>query len=462
MRGIDTERKRKKKTIAEYISLRFIGITVATAILMTLFITYFSNIAMEYDIGAQIRRESKYDYLNVTCRNGEIQVSDQFVYEADGVIKVVLDEKNNLIAGNYPIKELAAHPLNYGTVEKVAYGKEVYYIYDRSIINKDQDQNWEMAAVVRTIVNKNNVSSVYHSLKYVSYICAIIIVVISMVIASFFSRHIVEPIHDICETAEKIGQDKDLSQRIEYNGVFKEIDILSQANNRMLDRLEEIIEKQKQFTSDVAHELRTPIAVVMAECQYARKHIHDKEEFDEAITLIERQVKKTNSIIMQLLQLSRLDQDRIQIDFEFADIQDIVEQVCENEKLKDTKNIHIRLFMEKAEAYVDVSLIMVVIRNLINNAIKYSHEGGKIDVFLKKQDKKIEFVVRDYGQGMSEIDRKHIFDRFYRTDKARNSEGFGLGLAICDRIVEIHRGKILVESKEGEGSVFRVILPEKP
>lgn len=118
--------------------------------------------------------------------------------------------------------------------------------------------------------------------------------------------------------------------------------------------------------------------------------------------------------------------------------------------------------MEKAEAYVDVSLIMVVIRNLINNAIKYSHEGGKIDVFLKKQEKKIEFVVRDYGQGMSEIDRKHIFDRFYRTDKARNSEGFGLGLAICDRIVEIHRGKILVESKEGEGSVFRVILPEKP
>ena len=123
---------------------------------------------------------------------------------------------------------------------------------------------------------------------------------------------------------KRFGQDKDLSQRVEYDGIIKEIDILSKANNRMLDRLEEIIEKQKQFTSDVAHELRTPVSVVMAQCQYARKHIHDKEEFDEAITLIERQIKKTNSIIMQLLQLSRLDQDRIRIDFEYVDIQDIV------------------------------------------------------------------------------------------------------------------------------------------
>ena len=462
MRGVNKRQGGKKKTIVRYISLRFFGITAVTAILMTLFITYFSDIATEFDIKAQVRRESRYDHLNVDCKDGKIHVSNRFTYEADGIIKIVLDKNNNLVAGNYPVKELAEYPLNYGTVEKVRCGKRVYYLYDRSIVKKSDNGKLDIAAVVRTIASKESVASEYQSLKYVSYICVLIIALISTVVSSTFSRQIAETIHDICETAEKIGQDKDLSQRVEYDGIIKEIDILSKANNRMLDRLEEIIEKQKQFTSDVAHELRTPVSVVMAQCQYARKHIHDKEEFDEAITLIERQIKKTNSIIMQLLQLSRLDQDRIRIDFEYVDIQDIVEQVCENEKLKDIKNIQIRLCMERAEAFVDINLMMIVIRNLVNNAMKYSHEEGTVDVFLKKQDKKIEFTVRDYGQGMSETDTKHIFDRFYRTDKARNSDGFGLGLAISERIVEIHRGKILVESKEGEGSVFRVILPEKP
>ena len=223
-----------------------------------------------------------------------------------------------------------------------------------------------------------------------------------------------------------------------------------------------MFEKQNQFTSDVAHELKTPVAVVMAECQYARKYINDKEKFDEEMSLIERQIKKTNQIITQLLQLSRLDQERIEINFEYVDLRDIIEQVSENEKVKDQKQIDIRLHLEKAEAWVDVGLIMIVIRNLVSNAMKYSKPNASIDIHLKKEDDTIKIIVQDYGCGMTEEERNQIFDRFYRADKARNSEGFGLGLSISSKIVELHHGQIKVASVKNRGSIFTLLLPENP
>lgn len=454
-------RVKRKISIAKYISLHFIGIACVSAIVMALFITYFSNEAIDFDVRNQIRRESRYDYRNIRVKNGKVSVSDNFVYEDNDIVKVVLDMAGDLIAGSYPdsaLEDLSLYPNN---IREVKHGKAHYYVYDRSVVKRNDMGNAEVIAYVRSMVDADNVSSGYSTLKYTSYICAIVVVFISTILASVFSYHIVEPINQICKTSEKIGLEKDLSQRIEYDGMFREIEILSNANNRMLDRLEEMFEKQKQFSSDVSHELRTPVSVIMAQCQYAKKHIHNVEEFQEAFSIVERQVKKTNDIISQILQLSRLDQDRVQINFEYVDLRDIVEEVCESEKLNDEKNIRIRLNMEKTEAWVDVGLVMSVIRNLIDNAMKYSYQDGTIDIDLKKKNGSAELTIRDYGCGMDETVKKHIFDRFYRADKARNSDGFGLGLAITARIVEIHSGKITVESEERKGSTFIVRFPEK-
>lgn len=451
----------KKMSIARYISMHFIGITFAAAVLMALFITYFSNVAIESDFKKQIRKESRYDYINIKEKKGEIRVSDDFVYEDEGIVKVILDAEGNLVKGTYPDERLENLKPRPKMVREVRCGRVKYYIYDRSIIKGDENGNSRVVAYIRSMVNRDNLSSGYRTLKYASYICAAAIVLIATVLASVFSRRIVVSLRQICDTSEKIGLEKDLSKRIEYDGMFREIEILAQANNRMLDRLEEMFEKQKQFSSDVTHELRTPVAVIMAQCQYARKHINNKEEFDEAISLIERQVKKTNDIISQILQLARLDQDRIRIDFEYVDVKDIVEEVCDNEKLHDEKNIDLRLSLENAEARVDVGLIMAAIRNVINNALKYSYENSVVDVVLKKRDGAVELMVRDYGRGMSEEEKKHIFDRFYRADKARNSEGFGLGLSITARIMEIHSGTITVESEEKKGSTFYLTIPER-
>lgn len=451
----------------EYISVRFVMVTFIMALLMAVFVTYFSNEAIDFDIKSQIRKESKYDYLNINMKDGHLVISDDFVYEDNQICKIILDVDGQIVSGEYPAAGMEELPLSTDTrpaeIRTIRCGKEQYYVFDRFIIKSDKNMDHKtMIAVVRSVVNKRDISSNYQMLKNTSYLCAGIIMILVTLLSVLISRQIVNPIKQICDTAEQIGQEKDLSKRIEYDGRFKEIEILAQANNRMLDRLEEMFDKQTQFTSDVAHELKTPVAVVMAECQYARKHINNKAEFDEEIALIERQTNKTNQIITQLLQLSRLDQERIQINFEYADLWDIVEQVCENEKVKDNKNIDIRMHLEKAEAWVDVGLIMIVIRNLISNAIKYSHRDSSVDVYLKKENKTIKIIVQDYGCGMTEEEKKQIFDRFYRADKARNSEGFGLGLSISSKIMDIHHGKIKVDSEENRGSIFTLLLPENP
>ena len=259
-------------------------------ILMAVFVTYFSNEAIDFDIRTQIRKESKYDYLNINLKDDQIVVSDNFIYEENQIYKLVLDPDGNIVSGQYPVnaEELETLPIEqHQVIREISFNSGVYYVFDRLIIKTDEKSGEKRVnAIVRSVVNKKDISSGYQVLKNASYFCAAAIMLIVVILSLIISRQIVNPIKEICDTAEKIGLEKDLSQRIKYDGGFKEIAILADANNRMLDRLEEMFEKQNQFTSDVAHELKTPVAVVMAECQYARKYINDKEKFDEEISLI--------------------------------------------------------------------------------------------------------------------------------------------------------------------------------
>ena len=240
---VKMQRVSKKMSIAKYISMHFLGITFATAVLMAVFITYFSDVAIDYDLKKQIRRESRYDYLNIGKVNGEVQVSDNFVYEDNEIIKVVLDAEGNLVAGSWPDVSLSELRPVMKIVREIDSGKVHYLVYDRSIVKRDETGRQQVIAYVRSMVDRAELSSGYRALKYASYICAGAIVVVSTILASIFSRHIVEPIKQICQTSEKIGLEQDLSQRIEYDGTFQEIEILAQANNRMLDRLEEMFER---------------------------------------------------------------------------------------------------------------------------------------------------------------------------------------------------------------------------
>ena len=190
-----------------------------------------------------------------------------------------------------------------------------------------------------------------------------------------------------------------------------------------------------------------------------KKYGKNIDDYTESLTVIERQNTKTTEIISQLLQLSRLEQGRIKDDFEYSNFKTLIESVCDMEPLQFKKQITIYSNLDDISIYMNVGLMAIAVKNIINNAMKYSKNKSSIKLKLWKEKDYVFFEVKDYGCGMSEETKKHIYDRFYRADKSRNTEGFGLGLSLVHKIIELHKGTIRVQSELGVGSIFTLSLP---
>ena len=193
--------------------------------------------------------------------------------------------------------------------------------------------------------------------------------------------------------------------------------------------------------------------------EYAKEHITEQAKMQKSLEVIARQTQRCSRIVEQLLQLRKLEQNQITLDLEYANIDEIVEAVCDDEKMKTEKEVDFRLKLGGVWAKVDVILMMSLIQNLINNAVKYSSTPAVVEIATEKGQNEVRVIVKDYGCGMEKEEWKNIFVSFYRIEKARNSEGFGLGLSLVERIAQVHGGKIIVESEIGKGSCFILTLP---
>ena len=454
-------KQNKKIAITHYISIRFSAIIFIMAAIMILFISYFSNKTIYFDIRRQIRKETHYDFLNIDIQNGKIFVNKNFIFEEDHVQKIILDSQGDFFRGHYPDKKLKNIPVNQWHFQKVKCSSDYYYIYDRPYLKKDTITNKRVLVIVRNIGKASDFDSQYKTMKYISYTFTFVIAFIGFLLIGIVSSQLTIPMKKIKDTADKIGTDGDLAKRIEYTTPFKELDAMIQANNRMMDRLEDLFQQQQQFTSDVAHELRTPSAIVSAECQYLKKYGETINDYMDSLTVIARQNAKTNEIITQLLQLSRLEQGRIKEDFEYSCLKDLIESICEAEPLRMQKQISVQYDLKNISIYMNISLMAIAIKNLINNAMKYSENQSFVKLRLWEKDNLAIFEIEDHGCGMDEETQKHIYDRFYRADKSRNTPGFGLGLSLVQKITELHKGSISVKSKVNEGSVFTLSLPKE-
>ena len=333
--------------------------------------------------------------------------------------------------------------------------KNKYFVFEVSRQIKNYKFN------IYTLKNVTQENKIYKRLEYLVILFTIIGVVITVIVSKLLSRRILRPINNVIKTAKSISTD-DLSKRIEIPKGEDELQNLILIINEMLDRLETSFENQTKFVSDASHELRTPLAIIKGYAEIIRKRgTTDIDIFVESIDSIISETDNMRNLIQKLLFLAKGEITKINTKFVDIDANEMVHQIHSDTVVSiKTHSFH----LETGENYKikgDETLLQQAIRALIENATKYSepHTNIYIKSFIKDGFGRIS--IRDEGVGISDEDAKRIFDRFYRVDLSRTKAtgGTGLGLAIVKRIVEIHNGKIEIDSKMNEGTEISIVLP---
>ena len=275
----------------------------------------------------------------------------------------------------------------------------------------------------------------------------------------FISGHALRPIRELSDKIEKVQAQNLADSRIEENQV-KELNQLSVSYNRMLERLSDAFEIQRQFTANAAHELRTPLALMQVQLDLYHSNSHPDNDADtvQMIKMVTEQNDRLNKMVKTLLDMSELQtvgrDDEIILDA-------LVDEVLEDlEPLAEGKNIRLIGKCKDITMVGSDILIYRLVYNLVENAIKYNHLGGQVTVTADRKEKHVYLSVEDTGAGIPEELKERVFEPFFRVDKSRSRElgGVGLGLALVREIVRVHDGSITVKSNPSGGTIFEVVF----
>jgi len=285
------------------------------------------------------------------------------------------------------------------------------------------------------------------------------ILLLGLVGGWWLASRAIRPIEDISATAVKISGG-DLSQRINVEETESELGRLASVLNSTFARLDSAFAQQRQFTSDAAHELRTPVSVMLTQTQTTLNRERSVAEYRETVESCQRAAQRMRRLIESLLELAKLEagqQPMKQSRFDLAQTaRDCITQI---EPLAAARHVKITYELPSLECVGDSERLAQVITNLLTNAITYNKENGEVRVEGEKKGDSVNLRLSDTGLGISAEDLPRVFDRFYRVDSSRTSGNTGLGLAISKAIVEAHSGQIDVSSEPGRGAVFTVRLP---
>ena len=292
-----------------------------------------------------------------------------------------------------------------------------------------------------------------------SLIISAVLALLGGVATYFISGHALRPIRELSDKIEKVQAQNLADSRIEENQV-KELNQLSVSYNRMLERLSEAFEIQRQFTANAAHELRTPLALMQVQLDLYHSNGHPDNDADtvQMIKMVTEQNDRLNNMVKTLLYISEL-QTVVRDDEIILDA--LVDEVLEDlEPLAEGKNIRLIGKCKDITMVGSDILIYRLVYNLVENAIKYNHSGGQVTVTADRKEKHVYLSVEDTGAGIPEELKERVFEPFFRVDKSRSRElgGVGLGLALVREIVRVHDGNITVKSNPSGGTIFEVVL----
>ena len=295
-----------------------------------------------------------------------------------------------------------------------------------------------------------------------SLIISALLALLGGVATYFISGHALRPINEFSDKIEEVQAQNLADSRIEENKI-KELNQLSVSYNKMLERLQDAFEVQRQFTANAAHELRTPLSLMQVQLDLYHSTQHPGSDADtlQMIKMVTEQNDRLSKMVKTLLDMSELQtvgrDEQIIMD-------DLVDEVLEDlEPLAQEKNIKLIGKYKNITMIGSDILIYRLVYNLVENAIKYNHSDGQVTVNAYKNQKHIYLSVEDTGSGIPKELRERVFEPFFRVDKSRSRElgGVGLGLALVHEIVRVHDGSISIKSNPAGGTIFEVIFDQK-
>lgn len=284
-------------------------------------------------------------------------------------------------------------------------------------------------------------------------------VIVATLVGLWFSRSLIRPVRKISAAAQEISEGN-LSARTGMRG-GNELSRLREQFDAMAESIEKDRQMEMQLTSDVAHELRTPLMAIQATVEAMLDGVYDTDP--EHLSLIESEVRRLSRLVDALLKLSRLERRSQPMNEEVCDVGELAEAVVvSHEMLVQDSGLKIEAHVEgTVKAVCDKDMIKQAVANLVSNAVRYTPEGGRIDVTVRRENGWAVIDVSDTGIGLSPEEEKMVFSRFWRadSDRGRKSGGLGIGLSVVKEIVSQHKGQIKAKGEKGVGSTFTIMLP---
>ena len=389
----------------------------------------------------------------------ELFVDKDFYDVEEGIYKSLLNDEGELLYGRIPYGFNSRIKPQDGQIKTTENEEGKWYTFT---VRYPSENNGTLYVCGITSVTKEE--NTIRMMTATAMVVLPLLAVLMGILGYGLSNRTLRPVRKITETVQQIQKDGDLSRRVGLGKGKDEIYQLSNTFDHMLKQVEDSFRREKQFTSDVSHELRTPITVILAQCDAMRSQENMTREQETGIHMIEKKSREMAQMVSQLLFLSRADQGKQQLQKENLNISELTQMITEEQQMiAQEKHIVIETeISENIYAWIDESLYIRMLINLIANAIYYNKESGWIKVSLKEEHSEVKGSVEDHGIGISQEALPHIWERFYRADTSRrDTERSGLGLSMVQWIVTAHKGRIQAESKLGEGSCFTFWLPKK-
>lgn len=321
------------------------------------------------------------------------------------------------------------------------------------VVPKMQDKLIEI-----NIRDKEQIDSLIYVTRKICGFAILNIVIISAVLVRINLKNIFRPIEQINEATKKVAlgeYDIELESKRE-----DEIGELTNNFNKMTHGLKSTENLQKEFINNVSHEIKTPVSSIEGFAKFLKDKNLTQEEREEYASIIIEEAKRLENLTGKILKLSKLNNQEIITNKQEIEVAEQIRKAISLLEPKwSKKDIKINVSLEEKIFLGDEDLIFQVWVNIIDNAIKFSNEGGSIDIKVYEKDGNINVEIKDRGIGMKEEELEKVYDRFYQIDRSHSKEGSGLGLAIVKRIVELSEGKIEIKSKENKGTTVIVKLP---